>query len=48
MQNIGRANQIMMLLDKWMDADMDKIYHLNSEDYYMSMPGIRGNRYRLK
>jgi len=38
----------MTNLDSWLEKNMDEIFNLKNENIYISAPGIRGNRYRLK
>jgi len=38
----------MNLLENWLETEIDDMYYLNNEDFYISAPGVRGNRYILK
>jgi len=38
----------MNLIDCWLEDDIDKIYHLYNEKFYLNSIGIRGNKLKLQ
>ena len=45
---MGKSNKLMYRIENYIDENIDDFCNLRDIDLYMSIPGIRNNRYHLK